>query len=712
MNGKFFKAACGFLAVVACAYVVRDLVCGMEERRVAAEYRSVLGKDIGFVPFAVESAMMYSYALDVAEGRGIPKYDKSLVGMDDVNVWRQFSIGVEPFLGYGYRLKKLLTPASRVTAASDYEDDPEFTAFAKVQLRLWISLISGFVFLWLVVLRIPLPAALVGGLLHAVSCAAVARYTAQDIVRGNFAMPFIVAAFAAAAWYLRAPSKVKLLLLGFAVFASLATWDLTRMCFGLWGLAEIVRTVSGGIVNVKRRRLWRAICFASVAAALLVPYHREHSLITSPFTMVLLPLVLTLHHLGSGRRLVERLAILAGAAAVFAGLWSLAPLLGAPTGNYSHFTELMKAKIRFLNIKPANPLLLNFEARSVWVPGMHSVTRVIVNKLFPMSLHLAFLGGVLALCVEVARKELRRLLPIANLPFLLALIYSISFVFIVRHHVLVILFVSVSIPILLLVWWRCAGRLDRPAAMFVVGATTLYFAVWNVYSAGACTPSIIFTSLLFPLLGVVFALVCAGIAGFICKLKTGKRPPAALHGKVAIAALVLLLFMFEIDGLTQTRLYESNFFPETAALVRWLRAEPPDAPVLADFQLSPILKAYCHAGIILQPKFELRKTRKMYEEFINAMFKGNERALAEFCAKYHAGYFVFDKGVLAARGPFSPIYMAGLTKVKEDSPACMMAYPQNRKRLEFFREIMPPRELRILSNRYILFKVAPFPNGK
>ena len=711
MNGKFIKVVCGFLAVVTCAYVVRDSVYRMEKRRIAAEYRAAFGRDIGFIPFTIESAIMYSYALDVAEGRGIPKYDKSLVGMDDIDVWRQFSIGLEPFLGYGYRLKKLLLGSGGETTVSDYEDDPEFTAFAKTQLRLWISLISGFVFLWLVALRIPLPAALVGGLLHAVSCAAVARYTAQDIVRGNFAMPLIVAAFAVAAWYMRSPSKVKLALTGFAVFAGLATWDLTRMCFGLWGVAEIVRIMSGGIVSIKRRRLWHAICFATLAAAFLVPYHREHSLITSPFAMVLLPLVLTLQHLGADRRLGERFAILAGAIAVFAGLWSLAPFLGAPTGNYTHFTELMKAKIRFLNIKPADPRLLNFEARSVWVPGMHSATRYIVNNLFPMSLHLAFLGGALALCVGTARKELRKLLPIANLPFLLAVFYSISFVFIVRHHVLAILFISMSIPILLLLWWRCAGRLDAWAAMFVIGATTLYFSGWNIYLAGAATSSILFSSLLFPLLGVVFALICASVAGIAYKLKTGKRPSTALRGKVVISALVLLMFMFEIDGLSRPRLYESHFFPETAALVRWLRAEPPDAPVLADFQLSPILKAYCHSKIILQPKFELRKTRRIYEEFIDALFKGNERSLAEFCAKYHAGYFVFDKGVLSARGPFSPIYMAGLTEIKEDSPVCMMAFPQNRKKLEFFREIAPPRELRILSNRYVVFKIARPPSG-
>ena len=36
-----------------------------------------------FAPFTIESAMMFTYAKDVAEGRGVPAVDKRLAGQED-----------------------------------------------------------------------------------------------------------------------------------------------------------------------------------------------------------------------------------------------------------------------------------------------------------------------------------------------------------------------------------------------------------------------------------------------------------------------------------------------------------------------------------------------------------------------------------------------------------------------------------------------------
>jgi len=186
-----------FIMVVLFSFGIRSYICRQELKLITATYQHLPEPETGhFVPFTVESAMMYSYSQDVASGRGIAEYDRELTGMDKVKVNSQFTTGLEYFLGYGYRLKQLfLRSAKTDPTAQMYEDDPAFTAWVRWQIRLWTSLTAGFLFLWLLALRCPWPFALFGALLHALSPAAIARYTGQDLVRGEFCLPLITAVF-------------------------------------------------------------------------------------------------------------------------------------------------------------------------------------------------------------------------------------------------------------------------------------------------------------------------------------------------------------------------------------------------------------------------------------------------------------------------------------------------------------------------------------
>lgn len=706
MKTNRYKIIFLFVFVVACAYFVRNFVYQREVARIAGEYKRVFGKDIDFIPFLVESSMMYSYAEDVGCGEGIPEFDKSLVGMEDLSVHKQFTTGLEYFLGYGYRLKNSIWPSSEsARSPSDYEDNPDFTKWIRIQLRLWISLISGLIFLWLVILRIPLRTALLGGLLHAVSSAAIARYTAQDIVRGNFTLPLIIGTFVAAAWFLRSPSKKKLLLSGFVSFLALSTWDLTQLCFSLWCVAEIARVLSGGRVNAKRRHLWYAIAVSAVFASVLIPYHREHRLILSPFVMILLPLVVISHCFAVGKSVRERLASFAVSILVFSGVWFAIMRIGSFSGNYSHFIALMEAKIRFLNVKPSNPNLLDFDARSVWVPEMQSANRFITKAMFPMMLHVAAIALLLSISIKTVRRALVRNMGMVNIPLFMGIFYSISFFFIVRYHVFAAVFLSVLLPILLHIWMKTAKDLTLGAVVKSIAFIVFYFTVYIVYFIGVRMNELLLIALSALFVYFCIGMVCVLIAAGIYKLIKKRRPSLIFYVKGLIFVSVVYLFIFEVDGLQKTRRYEKYFFPETAALVKWLRTERIKAPIMADFELSPLLKAYCGSKIILQPKFELRKTRENYKKFINIMFHGDEEDLARFCKANKAKFFVFNKGYANSQGPFSPRYMAAAVELEANSPVCMMNSPQNRKKLKRFHEIKPPRDLRVLSDRYIMFKV-------
>ena len=54
-----------------------------------------------FSPFTIESAMMYSYSEDIAEGKGVPARDETLKHMEDIPPYAQMNMALEWFLGWG-----------------------------------------------------------------------------------------------------------------------------------------------------------------------------------------------------------------------------------------------------------------------------------------------------------------------------------------------------------------------------------------------------------------------------------------------------------------------------------------------------------------------------------------------------------------------------------------------------------------------------------
>ena len=95
--GAFALFLISFIFVILVAFAIRTY-----------DYNREAGRFDGFVPFTLESAMMYSYAREIAEKGCLPDKDKALAGMDDLSINRQMSISMEYFLGYGYRLKSLI----------------------------------------------------------------------------------------------------------------------------------------------------------------------------------------------------------------------------------------------------------------------------------------------------------------------------------------------------------------------------------------------------------------------------------------------------------------------------------------------------------------------------------------------------------------------------------------------------------------------------
>ncbi len=621
-----------FVFSVIFSFTVRTIICERELARV----RQQTGAD--FAPYFVESSIMHDYARDVASGKGIPEYDSQLGPMSTVPLSHQMSLGLEYYLGWTYKLKNMIFGQPKLTPKDTvYEDDPHFTNFSRHALRFWFCLAGGFLLLWLIALRCPWYFALTGVLLHTVSPAAIARYTGQDILRGNFALTFIVATFMLGAWIMRKNSPVKLILAALTAYCAAAFWDVSQLWFSLWAIAEIIRLLVIGKFSKRRVALWTTLYIALGLAAITVPYCRAHKLLLSPMLMLFIPALLTAGWFSIKSKIKGRIALLAGIV-VFFLIWKGATSYIGYAEAYSHFNELVKAKIAFHNVKPVDPLKLSFEARYLWVPALHSATTVITMRLFPGSLLCLALLLSSTLIFKRYRRHLRlKILPYLYLPLLLAVCAFVIYIFMVRYHVFAILFGCVTIPLL---------------AQCIVEAT---------------------------------------------------KKPRLIGGLVAL--LLILCFWAEIDKDIQLqRSYPEKMLRATAELIKWFRTQHlQDRVVLARMTLSPLLKNYCGAAIVLQPKFELKNTRQLVHDYIMIMYRGNEKMLAQFCMKYKIEYIVFDvNDGFDDTHKFSLPYMAGVKKIGKQAPAYLLrTQPLG---LKYFYRVKPPIDCKAASDRYMVYR--------
>ena len=624
-----------FMVAVLTTFGVRSYICNRELKRVA----EISG--VEFPQFMTESAIMYDYSRRVSEGKAIAGCDKALAGMEHIPLNYQMFLGLEYFLGWGYRMKCAIFGAPDLKKMeTSYEDNPDFTKWIMYQLRLWLCLTSGLIFLWLVVLRVPWYFALTGSMLYAVAPAAVARFTGQDLLRGEFCMPFIIACLVLFTWTLLKPRPYKFILFGLAIICSFAFWDAPQMFFMVWGGFELLRILIGGKVNNRRKHLWLTVYIAVGLAAVLVPYHRYHMLVASPLLLVVLPLLLFIMFRAYPRNLIAkwRYSIVAGVVLVL--LWRL---VSGYTENYGHFLHLMIAKLKFLNLKPINPALLDFDSRILWTPAMHSANEDLTKAFFPFALPFTLFLVPVLLILKRTRRVFFYHFPRLFLPLGFTIGFFVVYVFFVRAHVFCAVFMCVLLPLLL----DCLKR------------------SWS-------------------------------------KRTTGKRVAAVV---VPLLLGLLTVFYEGKKSYQLKREYAGGYFKETAALVKWFRHENiKGVTALADMGVSPVLKAYCGTNIITQPKFELKKPRNIVEEYLNVMFHGSVKEFKAFCDKYGVSLIVFDRGKSSYEMPlhiYSSRYIANARTINRKSPAWLLE--KNPGQLKNFYLVNPPKGQGFISATYYVY---------
>ncbi len=642
-----------------------------------------------FMPYTIECAMMFYYTQEIAAGKSISSRASELHGLEDIAPYRQMIMGLEWFLGWSWRIKKALLGTK--TASEEellYQDNPDLANFVPIQLRLWMSLSSGFIFLLLLVLGCSKKQALFGGIFHAVAISAIARSTGQDIIRGNFAMPFITGTLLLLFSIYKKEKSWKYLLLFFTSFCAFAFWDLSLGLFSSFTLFEILRLLITGEMKKERFKSWLSIAFAAIFNALFVPFNQTYLMIMSPLVTVFLPAfiltgcIIMKYRFSTAKRVCFILAVFS----ILYFFWHIAIKNPEYLSAYSHFSELTKAKLQFNNVKPSDPSLLSYDARMLWTPAMHSANWKILRTMFPALA--VFTGGT---SFQGGMKVFSELLAI---PFAAGLYF----------------FLLLFLPL----FSRGARRLRRqmPKMFFFHFFTILFFAAF-IYIVRYHEFVIIFLAVSLTMLLHDSAILLRIKYNMLRKENDRKKMRLFFYGilkKLPAFLAVFILILETLVSLLGNRVYSSDVhLRQTAALIQWFRKENTAGKcVITDFTVGPMLLCYAKCAIAMQPQFGLERIRKPTEEYLNLLYHGKEKDLAKFCNKLNADYFIHNAGYLGKPHIYSERYIANAKNLKADSPVVLMRYRPDL--LRYFCKIDPPQKKGYpfpgeISGIYTVFKV-------
>lgn len=268
--------------------------------------------------------------------------------------------------------------------------------------------------------------------------------------------------------------------------------------------------------------------------------------------------------------------------------------------SYHHFTELLWAKIIFLNAKPSDPSLLTFSQRILWVPALNSATFSLTKTLFPFSLPLFLVSaGIFLFCPgrtfdpeiqKPASKShnslfdcLRRVDPETTGLLFFTFISLMAYILFVRMHV----FAAVGLA----------------ASAGLLGAWIVRRQTWFRVPAVALL-----------------------LAGALAEGGNVLRAPARWGGS-------------------------QSYLKQRRELVDWLKTNAPGQPLLANFGISAFALAYADSPIVLHPKFESPDIRKRVQEYGEMLFKADEEKFRLWAVKHGAAFYVHSLGEFAGLRP-------------------------------------------------------------
>ena len=394
---------------------------GMRRAVLLAQYEA-LGES---PPYTLESALFFRRIQQVLETGRLPWLDTSLQYPEGVLVAESDTVGAERvYAAMVRRMPQDLPLIERVRWA-----DAAWFCLGIPLLVLWVRWAGGS---W--------PGGFVAGGFYAVAISAVIRSTGQELLHENFALPLLIGhlAFGALARSARGAAGRWLAALASATLlaGALMSWDLVQFYLLLWLIASAFSLLPPRPDKGRDAfAFWCLHLAALLAAGLWNPYLRAHGFVASPLMGLAFGLLLARLTRPWWSRAPRR--SVAPALLLLAGPLVLAGLGAGYRDSYSHFADLLMAKLLWVNRKPEDPSGLTFEQRIMWVPGLNSATWSMVSRLFPLLLPLTFLAGAVCLLKKSYRSGSAQ----GRLWFFFTATLT-AFVFFARFHVYLALFTS------------------------------------------------------------------------------------------------------------------------------------------------------------------------------------------------------------------------------------------------------------------------------
>jgi len=295
--------------------------------------------------FSSESALRFSYAQQLAQGKDIAVFDYSLQFPEGYSVYR-YPLLLEKLSAYLYQpLRNNMT----------------FSYFIRLFLPALASLAIVAVYLIVKELTRDDTSALFSALFYALSRAAVGRASGWEFLHETLALPLIFFHIYFFIRSLRDDNRWFATFSGIVLFFALGAWNVTQYYFLLYAVFIAIIFVFKQNSQFLHESFIISWLFA-VMAAFTLPFLRNIGFINSysmAVSYVLALLYLFRRYMPPAR--IKRFIIFSILTGIF--------LFFLPRNqDYAHVQALLFYKLRFLGFKPYDPSLLPFDARLYWVP--------------------------------------------------------------------------------------------------------------------------------------------------------------------------------------------------------------------------------------------------------------------------------------------------------------------------------------------------------
>lgn len=416
----------------------------------------------GSIPFTLESALAFRRIQMVYRDGDLPKVDRGIQYPQGVVPPQTDTLGAERF----YAQAAKLWPGTLNLAE-------------KVRwLHLaWFCLAIPGMFFWVKWMGGGTAGGFWAAAFYAVAISAVARSTGQELSHENNAMPLLLWHLASGAWARNRAGSFRARIAagwGSAILAGLALclWDLVQFYLMLLMAWYFIAAVRGRLAKAELWSVAVSLMAVLLAAGLRNPYLAAHGFLWSPTMALGWGLLLAGSPAAQRSRLATRI-VLAGVP-----LWLVLALSHRYLPAYGHFASLLWAKLRFFNIRPADPAQLAFEQRILWAPALHSTSWQLLGQWFPALL------GLTGIAVWGLMRTTRHDRPAsADFPPLLfyLLLSLVAFILFFRFHAWLAVFVCGMVGLWAGQAWRAGAGWQRiiPVAVLALGGLVEAGQTWR-----------------------------------------------------------------------------------------------------------------------------------------------------------------------------------------------------------------------------------------